>query len=387
MLNHNKQIVCISTHYWDDPWFRKQHFMSRFHKKGYKIAYIEPSFSMVRKVDVSKKRYATNRFFTTIVEEISNGLFIIKPLRYLPFWTRPPISKLNFLFLSFFINSALKKIGFKDYILWIYRPQFANSLRMFNYKKLVFDITDDLAAYDYKNKSKYVYIKNCMEYLAKKSDMTIVTASTLLEKFKRFSSNIYQIPNGYDSDLFTQINNSLCPEDIKHIPKPVIGFVGTIFSFLDYELLKYIITHNKDKSFVFVGNCVANSKKEWSTILEYKNVYWLGKKGKEEIPAYINRFDVCINPFKVDDVSRSVSPLKVFEYLAAHRPVVSVRMEALMQEKVSELIYFANSYQDFQAALNKALGRDGASQKWSLIDQYSWDVLFEKAYSAVVGDK
>jgi glycosyltransferase involved in cell wall biosynthesis len=382
MLN-NKQIVCVSTHYWDDPWFRKQHFMSRFHKKGYKIAYIEPSFSMLRKVDVSKNEYATNKFFSTGIEEKDKGLFIIKPFRYLPFWTRPLINKVNILILSFFISSVLKKIGFKDYILWIYRPEFTNSLRMFNYKKIVFDITDDLAAYDYNNKSKYIYIKNCMEYLAKKSDLTIVTAYTLFENFKHITPNIHLIPNGYDSNLFAEENIMSPPLEMKDIHKPIIGFIGTIFSFLDFELLRYIIDHNPNNSFVFIGNCEANSKREWEAILKYKNVYWLGKKKKESIPGYIKFFDVCINPFKIDSVSRSVSPLKVFEYLAMKKPVISSDMESLKREKISKLIYFAKDYDEFDYKLKFALNNRIDSSNYQCVKDYSWDSLFNKVYSLI----
>ena len=386
MLNCDKQIVCISTHYWNDPWFRKQHFMSRFHKKGYRIAYIEPSFSMVRKIDSSKKKYGTNKFFTAAVKEIDRNLFIIKPPRHLPFWTRPSISKLNFYYISSHVHSALEKIGFKDYILWIYKPQFAIGLKRFNYKKLVFDITDDLAAYNYNKIGKYTYIKNCMEYLAKKSDLTLVTAFTLYEMFKDLASNLHLVPNGYDSNLFAEENNFLLPLDMKGIPMPIIGFVGTIFSFLDFELLRYIVRRNQDKSFVFVGNCEENAKKEWLSITKSnKNVFWIGRKSKEKIPAYVNNFDVCINPFKIDDVSRSVSPLKVFEYLALRKPVISVKMESLMREKVSKLIYFAKDYDEFDSKLNFALNNKIDSPNYRCVREYSWDSLFDKVFNLIDG--
>jgi hypothetical protein len=360
--------------------------MSRFQKKGYRIAYIEPSFSMVRKVDPSKKKYATNKFFTAAVEEIDKNLFIIKPPRHLPFWTRPSISKLSFLYISSHIHFALKKMGFKDYILWIYRPQFANGLKRFNYKKLVFDITDNLAAYNYNKIGKYTYIKNCMEYLAKKSDLTLVTAFTLHEMFKDLASDIHLVPNGYDSNLFAEKNNFLLPLDMKGIPKPIIGFVGTIFCFLDFELLRYIIRCNQDKSFVFIGNCEGNVKKEWLSIIKSnKNVFWIGRKSKEKIPAYINNFDVCINPFKIDDVSKSVSPLKVFEYLALRKPVISVEMESLMREKVSKLIYFAKDYNEFNSKLNFALNNKIDSTNYRCVREYSWDSLFDKVFSLIDG--
>lgn len=381
-MSRNKQIVCISYQYWDDPWYRKQHFMYRFVQKGYKVAYIEPSFSMVRRPESYKKEYAINRYFKVIVQQINKNLFIIKPPRYLPYWTKPYISKFNFLYLSIQVSFILKKLGFKEYILWIYRPECANALRIFKYRKLIFDITDDLAAYGYNNRSKYLYKRKCMEYLTKQSDLVFVTASTLFEKFKKFSSNIYLVSNGYDSTLFTERNAFPIPLDMKEIPTPIIGFVGTIFSFLDFELIKYIVKNNQDKSFVFIGNYEFNIKREWLSLVEnYKNIFWLGKKKKEEIPKYISEFNVCINPFKIDEVSKSVSPLKVFEYLAMKKPVVSVRMESLEKEKVAPYIYFASSHKDFNKELNIALKEKDRFEKkldYEKIKGYSWDNLFRK---------
>jgi len=377
--DHNKQIVCISSHYWDDAWFRKQHFMSRFVKKGYEVAYIEPSFSMVRTADSDKKNYQTNKLFEVSVERKNRNLLLIKPPRYLPFCTRPFINTLNIRYISFRIADTLRKHGFKDYTLWVYRPEFADGLNIFHHKKLVADIADDEAAYYAENRLKSLYMKRCSETLVKKSDVVIVTASTLIDKFRRISSNIHLAPNGYDSDLFS-IKTVKAPTDISEIKGPIVGFIGTLFNFLDFKLLDYIIRKNTDKSFVFIGGCEASVEKEWKEISGYNNVFWLGKKEKENIPAYIQQFDVCINFFKVDDVSKSVSPLKVFEYLALKKPVVSVEMESLMKEKVSNLIYFAKDYNDFHLKLNHAISHKKDESEYQCVKEYSWDSIFSRVF-------
>jgi hypothetical protein len=270
----NKQIVCISTHYWDDAWFRKQQFMSRFIQRGYQIAYIEPSFSIVRKPDTHAGNYQRNRMFNVSVERRGDNLFIIKPPRGLPFWSNPVMSRLNYRYFAFQLNRTLNELGFKDFILWLYRPEYAAGLKYFNYKKLVYDINDDLVAYE-QEPHKQIFIKECMEQITRRSDLVIVTASTLLEKFRRFSKNIFLVPNGYDSSLFSQRRLEI-PDDMQKINPPVIGFIGTLFSFLDYRLISYIVENNPDKSFVFIGNCEDNSRDVWTAITAFKNVFWLG---------------------------------------------------------------------------------------------------------------
>jgi len=382
-----KEIVCISTHYWNGAWFRKQHFMSRFNNRGYKIAYVEPSFSIIRKPDFALADNAYNKIFNSTVEEISRDFFVIKPPRYIPLWSKPYLNKLNFRYISIRLSSILEKLGFKDYILWTYNPEFAYGLNALNYKKLVFDIVDDLAAYTYNKKIRYRTLTNCMRNLAVKSDLVLTTAYTLFEEFKKFSSNIHLVPNGFDSGIFGQAAQLSTPVDISGIPKPIVGFVGAIFTHLDFELLNNIIQRNKDKSFVFVGGCELGVQNKWLSMTQnYPNIFWLGKKKKEEIPSYINKFDVCINPFKVDRVSRSVSPLKVFEYLAMKKPVVSVRMESLEKEKVAPFIYFASSYQDFNDKLNIALNEKNEFEKkldYEIVDSYSWDRLFSDVFDLI----
>jgi glycosyltransferase involved in cell wall biosynthesis len=359
--------------------------MSRFVKRGYKVAYIEPTLSMVRKPDINKSGYQTNRPFHVSIERKNENLIIIKPPRGMPFWSRPVISKLSYLYFSSRLSRILKKLGFKEYILWNYRPEYAAGIRIFNYRRLVYDITDDLAAYKQKKNSEFNYIKKCTEHIIKKSDLVIVTASTLFEKYKGMSKDISLIPNGYDSDLFSaKVTEE--PDDLKGTKTPIIGFIGTLFSFLDYDLIEYVVRSNPEKSFVFIGHCEENSRARWRDVTQYNNVFWLGKKKKEDIPAYLNSFDVCINPFIVDNVSRSVSPLKVFEYLAMGKPVVSVRMESLEKEEVSQYIYFSSSYEDFNEKLNSAL-QDRNNFKntlnYKIIKEYSWDSLFEKVVNSV----
>jgi len=112
-------------------------------------------------------------------------------------------------------------------------------------------------------------------------------------------------------------------------------------------------------------------------------VFWLGKKPKSEISAYIKNFDVCINPFKVDAVSRSVSPLKVFEYLAQRKPVISVQMESLQREEAGKAVFFAKNYEDFNIGISRALKGEFKDFPYDVIDRYSWEVLFNKAEEAL----
>jgi len=374
-----KNIVCLSTHYWDDAWFRKQHFMSRFAKNDNCILYVEPTFSMVRK---AHKDTARNRFFKPLLKKIDKNIFLLKPPRALPKYTRPIISRINYIRFAKIIDKAAKKLAMSDYILWVYRPEYFSGLKYFSYKKLVFDLTDDLAAYGGRRDSSYYHKTECINRLIEKSNLVVVTAKTLLKKYQsKATRKIFHIPNGVDLELFSK-SNKVVPLDLKNIKKPIIGFVGVLFSFIDYDLIAYLADKNKDWSVVLVGPIEPwGTKESIEKLRKRKNIYLLGKKKKEKIPSYINQFDVCINPFKVDQVSRSVNPLKVYEYLACGKPVVSVKMEALKEEKISKMIDFANNYENFVNEVKFWLENDSQDKekdRIKMVVDYSWENLFLK---------
>ena len=374
-----KNIVCLSTHYWNDPWFRKQHFMSRFAKNGNRILYVEPTFSMMRK---PYKDTAKNRFFRPFLEKVDKNIFVLRPPRALPKNTNPLISKINYIWFAGIIDKAAKKLDMTNYILWVYRPEYFFGLKYFNYRKLVFDLTDDLACYRGEKDNAYYHKVKCINGLIEKSNLVIVTAKTLFERYQsKAGRKIFHVPNGVDLELFSKASKET-PADLRNIKRPIIGFVGVLFSFIDYDLITYLADKNKDYSVVLVGPVERwGTRESIEKLKERKNIYLLGKKNKEEIPSYISQFDVCMNPFKVDQVSRSVNPVKVYEYLACGKPVVSVKMEALKEEKVSKMIDFADSYKDFTKRIKFWLGNDSQNKKRErikMVVDYSWESLFLK---------
>ncbi len=375
-----KDIICISTHYWDGFWFRKQHFMSRFHKKGHRILYVQPSFSLVRKKNESKK--ANNKIFLPLLEKVDENLYLFFPPRSLPKPQSPLSAKFTYKWFGFLVGRAAYKIGMEEPLLWVYKPEYAIGLNYIKYSKLVFDMADDLSAYR-KILKQRIYRTSCVEKLVHKADQMIVTSSTLLEKYKSSTSNCICIQNGFDSSLFNGSRFPV-PVDMKCIKPPIIGFVGVMFSHLDYDLIHYVVRNHPDKSFVMVGPTEESGKDGVAKIINLPNVYFLGRKERHLIPQYVSNFDLCINPFKIDDVSKSVSPLKVYEYLACGKPVVSTYMKGLSEDGAGEYVYFVNDREGFAKKITESLDtetEEKKSRRMKGASSFSWDILFESVYN------
>ena len=372
-------IICISTHYWNDFWFRKQHFMSRFAKLGHRVLYVQPTFSMVRKN--AKIEIAKNRMFLPLLEKQSENIYLFSPLRLFPKPQIPFSSALSHQRFGKLISKTAKKLCMNSPILWLYRPEYAAAVRHIPHKKLVFDLADDLSAYS-DNFVYSAYVAKCVSRLSSQADLMVVTSPTLLDKYKKSTQKCLLVSNGFDENLFNGSQKPV-PSDLKGIKRPVAGFVGVLFSFLDYELLYETAKGLPDVSFVFVGPTEKSGKKGVEKLKTLSNTHFLGRKAKEDIPGYVTNFDICLNPFKVDNVSRAVSPLKIYEYLACGKTVISTPMEGLARENAGKLITFINS-DGFKEKIRESLnGLSFCSINRQHVDaagEYSWSSRFNSLY-------
>jgi glycosyltransferase involved in cell wall biosynthesis len=171
------------------------------------------------------------------------------------------------------------------------------------------------------------------------------------------------------------------PADIASLPRPRIGFVGMIDPLrFDPELIARLAA-DKSRQIVIVGGFLNGSDK---SIPNLPNVHRLGMKHVTQLPAYIKGFDVCIMPYRVNETTRYIFPLKLFEYLATGRPVVATPIPAVQLHR--DYLYVASTPDEFAAAVGRALQEDSPSgrerrRKHALA--YDWDAHIQKKLDAL----
>ncbi len=366
-------ILFFGIHYWDSPWFRKQQFAKRLSDRGHKVFYVEDSDSIIR-----RKKNDRNRPLKSTIRQESDNLYIITPSSLFPF-------PLNYLTRSLYNQKILhdskkfmKQLNIKDFIFWFTRPEHGTFLKKFKGTK-IFDLCDDIPGYSLLsgNMKRYKKHLNFLKSSLKHVDIPIVSAIKIKEKYQSFARNeMIVIPNGHSINLNDNAATEL-PHDILNIPKPIVGFIGSLFQFIDSDLLEHIISKRPQYSFVFVGGIEGYFP--INKLKKYSNVYLLGRKPQKEIPAYISAFDLCINPFKIHEVNDSVNPVKVFEYLAHRKNVISVKMYSLMKEKISDYISFAEDKNDFLHKIDYYLISSKINQiPQNVLNEYHWDNIFAK---------
>jgi glycosyltransferase involved in cell wall biosynthesis len=374
-----RDIVCLSTHYWDERWYRKQEFMSRFALAN-RVLFVEPSYSMARRPRHHLRDIATNRVLRPRLERRADNLFLLKPPRGLPKWTDPRVERLTYRWYGSIVGKTATYLGFREAILWVYRPGFIHGFASVPHRQLVLDLVDDLAAYD-ETPSRQPFVEAAITDIARRAHLLVVTASTLAERYGGLARRVEHIPNGYDSVLFSPETVHSTPADLDGVPRPIVGFIGTLFSFLDFDLLERVAQIHHDKSLVLVGPVEANVRGSVARLVRHTNVTHIEGKSHELIPSYIAEFDVCLNPFRQGRVADSINPLKVYECLAMGKPVVSMPMEALRREPAGRVVLFADDYADFCRQIERSLMPDiqeTSTERRAAVASYSWEQLFER---------
>ncbi len=200
-------------------------------------------------------------------------------------------------------------------------------------------------------------------HLIKTSDVVLCTSRQLYNENKTINPNTYFIANAADiSHSQKALNESLPVASVlNNIPKPIMGYFGNIERRIDYEMMKEVIAQNQDKSFVFVGPQEKEFLPDW--FQTSGNLYLTGGVPYSEMPAAIKGFDVALLPFKKDEVSSTIFPLKLFEYLGAGKPVVAINFNDDLKEFTGNAVAFCEDANTFSQAINEALINDDETKK------------------------
>lgn len=197
-----------------------------------------------------------------------------------------------------------------------YLTQFIPVFKKFGYK-IIYDMVDEVSEF----KESPSYFSEGEGYLLKNADLVLTTAKTLFERAKKFNRNVLMVPNGVEYEHFVSAREPKeRPPDMPKPGRPVIGYYGAIWNWFDISLLEYLARKRPKYNFVLIGTLYEPHRRR---IKHLRNVYYLGEKPYSVLPSYLAHFDVATVMFRKSKLTKSVNPVKVFEYLAGGKPVVS----------------------------------------------------------------
>ena len=111
-----------------------------------------------------------------------------------------------------------------------------------------------------------------------------------------------------------------------------------------------------------------------SNIKKLKNVYWFGSKNYDVLKNYASKMDILMIPFVINSITQATSPLKLFEYMALHKPIVTTAMNECKKYKS---VLIGHSHEEFLEMLEKCLSLKNDNNYLQILDKEAkendWD--------------
>jgi len=224
-------------------------------------------------------------------------------------------------------------------------------LLKFDQPLILYDYVDNLSTF----KGDAVQLAKDHRALLREACVVLTTARQLFEEVGPLRPDALYVPNGVDFDHFHSGSASqTLPEEmagLRERGKPVIGYYGAFASWFDYALMRELASQRAELNFVLIGPDHDGSLDK-SGLLREGNIHYLGPKPYAELPAYLAGFDVAMVPFKVNPITQSTSPIKLFEYFAGGKPVVSTPLREVMQYRE---VFIGDDSHRFSEKIDQAL--------------------------------
>ena len=377
-------FVCIASTRWDYIWQRPQQLMKIISENN-RVLFFNHSFPVAYK-DI-KEKLDDPTLWKKRLTKINEKLWVFSTIHLSPTETEYLPSDISYKEFNYKIkNQALHYLLDKlDFVEPIILTNLGESI------KYIGDIPDSIICYDcIDDFSSFTWSEEetiiLEEELCERSDIIFTTAENLYHKMKQVNDKTYILPNAVDYYHFSQATkNDRVMEELSGLSEPIIGFVGAFYEWIDEELLNFLADENQDWSFVFIGPVQSGEGEE---IVERKNVTFLGIKDYDILPDYISQFNVCLIPFKINSITLSANPIKMWEYLATGKPIVSTPIPEVA--RYEDVIYIGKDKIDFLAKIEEALEEDSkliSIKRMRIAKKNDWSIRVKKLLNIVTNYK
>lgn len=302
-------------------------------------------------------------------------------------WTLPVVHRPRFvgdLLLWLRLRLArrrLRRRGCRRYVLYLWRPAFARAADLLKWDAVIYHV-DDEYTFDPSHEGMHPREMDLLE----RADLVVIHSDVLWERKARFTRRAVRAPNGVDFEQFARLVPE--PPDLHPIPGPRIGYVGWIKEQLDWSLIEALVERHPEWQWVFVGGVKGDPdlQRTVAALERRSNFHLLGAKPSAELGAYMQHVDVAIMPYLLNLYTRNIYPMKLHEYLAAGRSVVTTPVPAACTH--GDVIMLATTVDQWSTAIHDALSPaartpEQVERRRAVARQHDWDTIVSTLSSAM----
>lgn len=372
-----KPIIYFSLVEWDFLWSRPQQLLSRI-SCNRKVLYVEVHGVRNLASDfhfpedlfrIFNKLFSWGKALFVGPRKISDNLWVVNPIM-LPSSSSLFINKINRKILQFFLKKWSRDFTLNKPILLytIPRPELLSMIGTLDEILVAYDCMDDYADFP----SSHSKLSSWEKELLLKADVVTVSSLSLLESKKQIHSKVILIPNGVEFEHFnTAVNGNLSePNEIIKLAHPRIIYIGVINEWFDTKLILEVASTHRKWSFILVGIDVI----DFEHTSNYDNIIFTGRKEYKDLPNFLAFCDICIIPFKLTPLTIATNPIKLFEYLAAGKPVISTPLPEVKQ--YNDIVKIVKTSNDFSKAVEISLTEKSSKyirKRTDFANKHSWD--------------
>lgn len=260
----------------------------------------------------------------------------------------------------------------EDYAVWFYSPMALPLMQGLAPVAVAYDCMDELAAF--RNAPRQLLQRE--NALFKVADVVFTGGPSLYRAKRDRHPSVHCFPSSVDAAHFTQARDRTLDHPLQaSLARPRLGYFGVIDERLDLDLIAAVADATRHWQICMVG---PHAKISADALPQRANIHYFGQQDYEDLPKFVAGWDVCIQPFALNEATRFISPTKTLEYMAAERPIVSTAITDVA-EPYADIVHIAGDATEFISQCHRALRANEAElharveKMRATIDRTSWD--------------
>jgi glycosyltransferase involved in cell wall biosynthesis len=380
-----RDIVCVGFADWQtDLKTNQHHLMSRLARDN-RVLFVESLGLRQPQLSSRDVRRILRRLRRGVAPPRKvDGVNVLSPL-VVPLHRFGAVRALNARLLPWLVGRAARKLGMSSPILWSYNPQAEVLIDVLQPSLVLYHCVDDVAAQKGVDAASF---RAAEARFAGRANVVLTTSEPLAERLRGVSDRVIAMPNVADTELFSHaLEDGPVDPAVAALPGPRIVFTGAIVATkLDVELLIALARRRPDWNFALVGPVGAGDPSTDVSALEREpNIHLLGLRPYDALPTVLRGADAALIPYALNELTASIFPMKVYEYLAAGLPVVATPLPSL---RGVEGVVMAADADSTVARLEDLLASDSPdarAERSKLASGHSWDARVDEIAAALNG--
>ena len=340
-------VVCFGQQNWDFCWTGKQQLLSRLARYGGRILYVDPDVD-----PQAEEKWPAH-------QAGANGIPGVRKEPYGDLWiySRKTPRRLGYRLGKAYdrrrLRQALRQLGIKAPVVMVLRPLPLDWLNIPNPSGMLYYAVDEQTGFGGFSERDRRQIREREDALLEHADVVLGVSPRLAERFGKTNPRTYMLENGADADHYHPARLARCTPHpaLRGVSGPVLGFIGQVDERMDQDLLLEMARRRPGWTIALAGRI--KDGVDVSRLEAEPNILLLGYQPYETLPQFAVAVDVFLVPYVKSPLTESCNPLKIHEYLATGKPVVSTPLEGIVLCR--DYIELALGTEEFVVAADKVL--------------------------------